>query len=74
MSAIKNLKRQRDWELLRSAGLKGSPSVDCTNRYRTWLDAYFSGWVEWEAAEAGLQLLHCGQILRGAEGARRAEA
>jgi len=59
---------------LRSAGLKGSPSVDCTNRYRTGPDADCSGWVEWEAAEAALQLLHCGQILRGAEGARRAKA
>jgi hypothetical protein len=39
---------------LRSAGLKGSPSVDCTNRYRTGPDADCSGWVEWEAAEAGL--------------------
>jgi len=30
--------------------------------------------VEWEAAEAALQLLHCGQILREAEEARRTEA
>jgi len=29
---------------LGSAGLKGSPSVDCTNRYRTWPDADCSGW------------------------------
>ncbi len=59
---------------LGSAGLKGSPSVDGTNRYPTGPDADFSGWVEWEAAEAGLQLLHCGQILQGAEEARRTEA
>jgi len=54
-------------------GSEGTP-VDCTNRYRTWPDADCSGRVEWETAEAGLQLLHCRQILRGTEEARRAEA
>jgi len=54
-------------------GSEGTP-VDGTNRYRTGPDADFSGWVEWEAAEAGLQLLHCGQNLPGTWETRRAEA
>ncbi|MFZ8807438.1 MAG: hypothetical protein ACO2PN_04955 [Pyrobaculum sp.] len=61
---------------LRSKSLKGSPSRrhNLCGRHRTGPEADFSGWVEWETAEAALQLLHCGQIPRGAEEARRAEA